>query len=54
MSIEDGGHLHRLKPVYETRPAGTSFTRGPGGGESNSSPRYCTSTLMVWVAVTRA
>ena len=43
-----------LEDLLETRRTGASFPRDPGGGEENSSLGYCTSTLMVWVAVRRA
>lgn len=43
------GQKQSVKPT-----AGASFARGSGGSDDNSSPRYCTSTLMVWVAVRRA
>src|SRR5882672_8340012 len=43
-----------LETVCETRRTRASFTRGPGGLEDGWSQRYSTSTVMVWVAVTRS
>jgi hypothetical protein len=43
-----------LETACETRRTRASFTRGPGGVEDDCLQYYCTSTVMVWLAATRA
>ena len=52
--LERGCYLRGLETVCETRRTRASFTRDPSGFEDGWSQRYSTSTVMVWVAVTRS
>ena len=52
--LERDGYLRVLEAICETRRTRASCARDPGGLEDDGLQYYCTSTVMVWVAATRA
>ena len=52
--VSEAVHVKGCKRFVKTRRTRASFTRSPGGLEDSWFQPYCTSTVIVLVAVTRS